>query len=52
MPHIKKVLPNIKTHPMFGVALDEAVKAGVKVLYLPCEVSPNELVISEAILDS
>ena len=43
MNEITKVLPNVETHPEFGSALDEAVKAGVKILYLPCEVKPDEL---------
>ena len=45
MNGIAKVLPNTQTHPEFGVALDEAVKNGVKILYLPCEVKPDELTI-------
>lgn len=43
MPGVTEVLPNRITHPEFGVALDEAVKSGVKILYLPCEVKPDEL---------
>ena len=49
MNGITKVLPNIETHPEFGVALDEAVKAGVKILYLPCDVKPDELSIKDAV---
>jgi len=45
MPKVTKVLPNWTTHPGFGEALDAAVKAGVKVLHLPCDVKPNELAI-------
>ena len=45
MPRVTKVLPNRMTHPEFGDALDAAVKAGVKILYLPCAVMPDELVI-------
>ena len=45
MNGITKVLPNVETHPEFGVALDEAVKAGVKILYLPCDVKPDKLTI-------
>ena len=45
MNGITKVLPNVETHPEFGIALDEAEKAGVKILYLPCEVKPDELII-------
>lgn len=45
MPGVTKVLPNRSTHPRFGEALDEAEKSGVKILYLPCRVAPDELVI-------
>ena len=45
MPHVMKVLPNRMTHPEFGDALDDAVKAGVKILCLPCVVRPDELSI-------
>ena len=45
MPRVAKVLPNRTMHPEFGEALDAAVKAGVKILCLPCDVSPNELSI-------
>ena len=40
---IKEVKPNIDTHREFGEALDKAVKAGVKVLYLQCDVKEDEL---------
>ena len=43
MPRVTKVLPNRVTHPEFGDALDDAVKAGVKILRLPCSVQPDEL---------
>lgn len=43
MPGVKKVWPNVATHPEFGIALREAVEAGVKVLYLPCKVGPGEI---------
>ena len=47
MNGVTKVLPNVETHPEFGVALDEAEKAGVKILYLPCEIKPDELTIHQ-----
>lgn len=50
MEGIEKVYPNVVTHPEFGEALARAKKAGVKVLYLPCNVKYNELVINKAIL--
>lgn len=42
---VTEVRPNVETHPEFGVALQEAMNAGVKVLNLPCHVSENELII-------
>lgn len=45
MENVDMVYPNIETHVEFGEALGEAVKAGVKVLYLCCRVSPDEFVI-------
>jgi len=36
MNGVVTVLPNRSTHPEFGRALDEAEKAGVEILYLPC----------------
>ena len=45
MPRVAKVLPNRTMHPEFGDALDATVKAGVKILCLPCDVSPNEMSI-------
>ena len=49
-PGVTKVLPNYKTHKEFGDALDYAVKQGVKVLYLPCEVKENSLEVMSCIL--
>lgn len=46
LPGIKNVLPHIETHPEFGTALDEAVRAGVKVLYLTCDVTDDSLTIN------
>ena len=45
MNGINVVHPNADTHPEFGTALDEAVRAGVKILYLRCDVKPDELKI-------
>lgn len=45
MPKVTKVLPNVATHPEFGTALRMAQQAGVKVLYLTCDVEPNRLQI-------
>ena len=43
MPGVEKVLPNVETHKEFGGALDRAVQAGVKVLYLQCEMGEESL---------
>ena len=45
IPGVTNVLPNRAMHPEFGAALDAAVKAGVKILYLPCNVTPDEIAI-------
>lgn len=45
MPGVTRVLPNVKTHPEFALALSESVKAGVQVLHLPCRVSQDELYV-------
>jgi sugar fermentation stimulation protein A len=45
MPGVNMVLPNRATHPEFGEALENAVKEGVKILYLPCVTEPNALYI-------
>lgn len=46
MPGIKKVLPNKATHPEFAVALEEAKAVGVKIYYLCCEITEDELKIA------
>lgn len=43
MNGIEVVHPNTATHPEFGEALQRAVKAGVKILYLCCNVRHDEL---------
>ena len=43
MNGIREVRPNVATHPEFGEAMDEAEKAGVRVLHLSCFVKPNSL---------
>lgn len=51
MPSVKAVLPNTETHPEFAAALAEARSAGVNVLYLPCRVEPDGIVVEEYILE-
>lgn len=46
MAGVSKVLPNVKTHPEFGVAWEEAEATGVRFLMLPCHVEPDELFIT------
>ena len=46
MPGITEVRPNITTQPEFGAAWDNAVKAGVKILFLPCSIGRDTLSIS------
>ena len=43
MEGIKEVRPNVTTHAEFGVALQEAMDAGVKVLNLQCKILEDEL---------
>ena len=46
MPGITEVRPNITTQPEFGAAWDDAVKAGVKILFLSCSIGRDTLSIS------
>ncbi|MCR5420558.1 MAG: DNA/RNA nuclease SfsA [Lachnospiraceae bacterium] len=46
MDGVTEVRPNVGTHPEFGVAMDEAKKSGVKILFLTCHVEPQELVVN------
>lgn len=50
MEGVDVVYPNVNTHPEFGEALERAKAAGVKVLYLCCGVTPDELVINKVIV--
>lgn len=47
MDGVSEVRANVGTHPEFGTALDEAVKAGVEVKFLKCHVEPDLLEIEE-----
>ena len=47
MEGVREVFPNIKMHPEFGIAMEEAKMAGVKVIYYTCRVEPDELEITE-----
>ena len=43
MEGITEVRPNVQTHPEFGTAFEEAISAGVSVLFLACHVEPDGL---------
>lgn len=43
MEGVNEVLPNIETHPEFGVAIDDAKKAGVNIVFIKCRVYENHL---------
>ena len=43
MEGVNEVLPNIETHPEFGVAIDDAKKAGVNIVFIKCRVYENRL---------
>lgn len=45
IPNVKKVLPNINTHPEFGEALNFAKACGVQIIYLICDVKEDEMKI-------
>lgn len=45
IPDVKEVLANIETHPEFGTTLEDAKAAGVKVLFLQCDVGEDSLKI-------
>ena len=47
MEGIQEVRPNTNMHPAFGKALEEARRAGVKILYLPCRAGTDTLTIEK-----
>lgn len=49
MGGVREVRPNVKTHAEFGKAMDDARKAGVKILFLTCRVEPDSLEIIDEI---
>ena len=48
MPGVDKVLPNTETSPAFEAAFYEAKMAGVHIIYLPCIVTEEELLIDDS----
>ena len=47
MEGVSEVRPNVRTHPEFGIALDDARSAGVRILELTCHVEPDSMVIND-----
>ena len=45
MDGVTEVRPNTDTHPEFGKAIEEAKKAGVEIIFLPCHVEPDNMEI-------
>lgn len=45
MAGMKEFVPNWDTHPAFGMALQEAQRAGVQILAYGCQVRPDEIVL-------
>ena len=43
MEGVSEVRPHREMHPEFGEAIDEAINAGVKILFLRCKVEPDKL---------
>ena len=49
MEGVTEIRANVTTHKAFGEALKEAKAAGVEVIFLPCKVIPEEVIIVDAI---
>jgi sugar fermentation stimulation protein A len=49
MEGVTEVRANVATHKAFGDALEEAKAAGVEVIFLPCKVMPDEVIIVDSI---
>ncbi len=45
MDGVYEVKANVETHPEFGIALEDAKKAGVEILFLRCHVEPGSLTV-------
>ena len=46
MDGVTEVRANVETHPEFGEALEDAKRAGVRILFLPCRVEPDGISIA------
>lgn len=51
MEGVTEVRANVATHKAFGDALEAAKQAGVEVIFLPCKVMPDEVLVVEEIID-
>ena len=40
---VNEVLPNVDTHPAFGVAMDDAKREGVEIIFIRCKVFEDKL---------
>lgn len=49
MENVKYLRPNDGTDPEFGAALREAAKAGVTVLAMECQVTPDTMTLFKAV---
>ena len=49
MNGINEVRPNRETHPEFGAAWDEALAAGVEIVFFLCHITEDEIVITDRI---
>ena len=49
MDGVSEVRANTDTHPEFGTALEDARKAGVKILFLKCHVEPDSLTVIQCL---
>ena len=49
MKGVDKFMANMRTHPEFGIALRAAAEAGVKVYAVDCIVTPDEMLIDNAV---
>ena len=48
MDGVYEVRPNRETDPAFADALEEAARHGVDILFLPCHVEPDSLIITDS----
>ena len=49
MKNVRRFLPNARTDPDFAKALWEAQQAGVKILCLDCQVTPDSITAEDPV---